>query len=144
MRPAVPVIVLFTVAVTSLPGCIVVNKSTYSDDAYAYDPASSRKRIGVELGRVGEATAAQLRIDRDRATLITGVAEGSPAQRAGLQRFDIVTGVDGSDWASPSFLREAVHAKPAGEAVRLSILRGGQPIEVAVDVESVSVGSIYN
>ncbi len=103
------------------------------------DPGAGRPRvmIGVSMGPVSEALAAQLGVDPSRVVMITDLTEGMPAQAAGLLRFDIITGVDGESPVTDEVLRARVLAKAPDEAVRLRILRAGQEREIVVRVRAV-------
>ena len=117
--------------VLPLSGCIVVVDKEYerSPEEHAHSV------IGVNLDRIDAATASQLNLDRDKTTLITYVAPGSSAERAGLKRYDIVTVVDGSDCAPPSRVREAIRSHRHGEELHLSLMREGKAMDVTVSVQ---------
>lgn len=133
------------IAVLPLTGCVVVvgNRSDRTSEVSLESGSSSGRRIGVVTGRPGPALSAQLDIDPDRAVVITEVLSGSSAQRAGLQRFDVITGVDGSEFATTAVLRDTVRAKSPGDAVTLRLIRAGQPMELAVPVESPLQANYY-
>ena len=95
---------------------------------------NDRRRLGVGIGRPDATTAAQLGFDRDSATLITGVSRGFPAERAGLRRFDIVVGINGSSDASQDALRRTVRTTTTGDLVLLEIIRAGERRTVGVTV----------
>ena len=124
------------VAVLSLPGCIIVvdesGEGNYVSDYAEYK--ASRKMIGVTLGRISDETAAQLRLDPERVCSIDHVYEGTPAERAGLMKHDIVTKIDGQEGATVGQLRSAIRTKE-GEELRLTILRGGEEQEIVVTPE---------
>lgn len=91
--------------------------------------------MGVELTDVSAATASQAGVDRSRACIITKVYSNCGAERAGLQKHDIVTGIDGRDYATESSLREAIRSRASGEQIRLTVVRGGKAQEIVVTVE---------
>ncbi|MFM9995503.1 MAG: PDZ domain-containing protein [Phycisphaerales bacterium] len=123
-------------AVALMPaGCVIVVDDTHSDGYIDDGGHSGRKTIGVILDDVSREAAAQLELDRDHVTLITHVYRRTPADRAGLQRYDIVTSVDGRDGASPAQIRAAIRDKDHGDDLRLGVLRGGKPMEVRVEIE---------
>ncbi len=95
-------------------------------------PSPPHKHIGVILGEVDEALAAWTGVDPGRCSLITSVLPDSPAAEAGLQRWDIVTGIEGQDRATPGDLKAAVAACPDGGSIRLEILRRGERLSVVV------------
>lgn len=109
-----------------LGGCIIV--AVDHDDVHSYRESRAR-RIGVELSDVADSTATQAGVDGSRCSIITHVNSGSAAERAGLRRWDIVTHVDGKDWARVDAVREAVRSKRDGETVALRVIREGKPVE---------------
>src|SRR5262245_18759855 len=52
--------------------------------------------LGIQFGPVSKPLAAQLRIDAGSGQMVTNVVEGSPADTAGLQQYDIIVNLDGS------------------------------------------------
>jgi hypothetical protein len=96
--------------------------------------AAERPVIGVLLGQVGEALAAQLGIDADESTLILEVFEGLPAEEAGLEKYDIVTRVNRESSASPDELTRAIEEAGEGGEIRLEVLRKGRRKKFDVDV----------
>lgn len=67
-----------------------------------------------------------------KGAIIAELVPGAPAAKAGVMPEDIVTAVNGVNVKSGTELtREVAKAKP-GEAIRLSILRGGKPRTVEV------------
>jgi S1-C subfamily serine protease len=64
--------------------------------------------------------------------LITEVVAGSPADHAGLQVGDLITGVDGTDVTSFTELAAVIRGHAPGDAVTLSVTRNGNSIEIDV------------
>jgi serine protease Do len=123
---------LVGMGVMPLAGClIIVDKEVERSP----DGERAKSAIGVNIDRIDAATATQLNLDRDKATLITYVAPGSAAEKAGLKKYDIVTVVDGSDCAPPSRVREAIKSHRHGEELHLSVVREGKAVDVTVCVE---------
>ena len=117
-----------------LGGCIVV----VGDHETTYDSSSSSRpprMIGVETEPVTGVLAEQTGVDASRSCVISRVIPGSPAEAAGLKRYDILTGAD-AEPGSISGLRSAVRAKSVGETIHLKFTRGGQPMEVDVAIAS--------
>ena len=54
---------------------------------------------------------------------VTRIAEGSPAEEAGLQIYDIITGVNGKDVESMNELKKRVNAYPAGTTITVTLSR---------------------
>lgn len=99
------------------------------------EAAAARPVIGVTMGEIDWPLAEQVGVNPADVVLITGVSDGFPADKAGLKRFDIVTKIDGAGPVNEERLSEAVRAKKAGDILRLTILRKGQPQEIAIAVE---------
>ncbi|MBL8746044.1 MAG: PDZ domain-containing protein [Phycisphaerae bacterium] len=113
-------------------GCVVVIDG--QDDHWSWSESSAPKRpkLGVYLDEPGRTIATQLNINRRESTVITDVFRDSAAERAGLREYDIVTRIDGSDQAGPSDLRRAIRSKSWGDAMTLTVIREGQPMDVVV------------
>jgi serine protease Do len=65
---------------------------------------------------------------------IANIDRAGPAARAGMRAGDIVLAVDGARVDTAQGLIKAVAATPPGNAVRLTVRRGGQTIDVAITV----------
>lgn len=121
------------VAGLAVPGCIIVAGDRYSD----YDGEHSSRRapmLGVELAGVSSATATQAGVDASRTCIITQVVSNSAAERAGLQKYDIITHLDGKDWATTSAVREAVRSKREGETLVVGFVRAGKACEATATI----------
>ena len=64
--------------------------------------------------------------------LITGVNEGSPAQKGGLKEEDVVLAIDGEKVNSSTTLTRIIALKRPDATVALQVVRGGKPTEVKV------------
>lgn len=113
-------------------GCVVVVDGKGDDWTWSESNTPKRPKMGVYLDEPGHTIASQLNINRREATVITDIVSNSPAERAGLREYDIVTRIDGSSEADPSDLRNAIRSKQWGDAMTLTVLREGQPMDVIV------------
>ncbi len=122
---------------------------TVDDDGFLADrkvalaEMAPRAFMGVTLGDVGEATAAQLGLDGAQVVLITGVTPGQPAEAAGLQRHDIVVKIDGSGPADSTTLRKKLAEKKPGDEVELVVVRGGDEQKVRIKLGEAPAVSAY-
>lgn len=64
--------------------------------------------------------------DHDKGALVEEVQKETPAEKAGLQKGDIITKVGDKKIDSPSDLSEAVHAKKPNDEVDITYLRDGK------------------
>lgn len=97
--------------------------------------ATGRRVIGITTADLHESLAAQFNLDPDSVIVVNTVTEGMPAAKAGVQRFDIITKIEGQPPANTIRLREILHAK-GEEPVSLTVLRGGK--EVVLKVKGVA------
>jgi len=117
-------------AIAPLPGCVVV-VGNESKVQYAESGKTPRWRLGVTLDHVDKAMASQLGLNREKTSMIASVVDGSPAEQAGLKKYDIITRVGSSDDASVDEVLEAIRNAKSGEEFKLTVLRGGQPVDVS-------------
>src|SRR5690606_32192117 len=64
--------------------------------------------------------------------LVSDVEPGSPADKGGLQRGDVILSVDGRKTNTSTQLRNLIAEAGANKKVALAILRGGKPQTVSV------------
>jgi serine protease Do len=69
-----------------------------------------------------------------RGVVVEGVVRGGPADRAGLQRGDIITGIAGRATPTIESLRRRVAQQQPGTSVRIRFFRDGREQEVDVDL----------
>lgn len=94
-----------------------------------------RGYIGVSVDDLRPDLAKSLKLDENlKAPIITNVMPGQPADKAGLQAYDVITAVNGKTVYSSSELVEAITAVPVGETVKVKVLRSGKEKEYSINV----------
>ena len=68
--------------------------------------------------------------------LVTRVVDGSPAQKAGIRKGDVIVRVDNDPVDSPAALARVVRASPAGESVVVQVVRDGQRLRLSTRLAS--------
>jgi serine protease Do len=63
--------------------------------------------------------------------LVSRAREGSPAARAGVERGDVITAVDGHDVRSAREYYEMLERSTTGQVLQMSVLRGGESRELS-------------
>jgi serine protease Do len=91
-----------------------------------------RGEIGVRAQTVTPILAAGLGLKRDEGAVLSDVAPGSPADRAGLSVGDLVLTLDGKPIENGRQLHVNLYRRAVGDTVRLEVLRGDQPTTVTV------------
>ena len=64
--------------------------------------------------------------------VVSRVVEGSPADTAGIKRYDIITKADGVDIDSYSKLVNVIHKHSVGETISITVYRAGKTYDLSV------------
>lgn len=92
--------------------------------------------LGVLLVDVDEASAKELGVAGRKGALVTQTILDSPAAKGGMLPGDFVTAVDGKEVKGRDQATLAVGNVPAGEKARISVVRGGKPVDLEVRIEA--------
>jgi S1-C subfamily serine protease len=83
-----------------------------------------RSFLGVEYRDVDPEMADQFRLSVREGIVIASVSPGTPAQRAGIERGDIITRVDETPIKQGGDLRRILRERRPGDTVRITVARG--------------------
>jgi Do/DeqQ family serine protease len=97
-----------------------------------------RGRIGVAIQDLTPDLAQALGTKHTQGAVIARVEPGSPAERAGLRTNDLVVAINGAPMRSGTELRNRVGLSRIGDAVELTVERGGTERNVTVRIEQVT------
>jgi S1-C subfamily serine protease len=101
-------------------GCLATTGSgiSFSSCSGCSGCSGNRAFLGVEL---------EEEIDHpEGGARLTEIVEDSPAERAGLERDDIVVGIDGHTVRGPAALSHRLHELEPGDSVTIEIIRDGR------------------
>jgi len=90
--------------------------------------------LGVHTSRLNRAVSHQLGLPNGLHLQVERVAEGSPAEDAGLQLYDIMLKFDDQILVNPEQLKTLVRMRNPGERVNLSILRQAKLLSLSVEL----------
>jgi len=90
--------------------------------------------LGVSIQPVTPELAKQFGLKDDKGALVGDVIDDSPADKAGIQRGDVITAYDGKEIDDPSTLRTMVAGTAPGREVSTQVLREGKPITVKITI----------
>ena len=93
-----------------------------------------RAFIGVQMGPLDVKMAAKLGADPRGGVLVSDVVPGSPADDAGVRELDVITAFDDQPVAGTRSLQEMVERATIGQNHRLTVLRDGKPLTLAINV----------
>lgn len=107
--------------------------------------------LGITIQSLTPELAEQFNIKDERGVLVGDVVEGSPAEKAGLERGDVIIEYDGKKVEEPNQLRNMVANTPPGREVEIKIIRGDQKetkklviTELPADMQKPSKGEYDN
>jgi serine protease Do len=93
-----------------------------------------RGYLGVNIQDITPAMARAMNVEESRGALVSDVTQGGPAQRAGLQRGDIILTVNGEPVDDSRDLRFTIASLRPGTTARLEVLRDGRRQDISVDL----------
>lgn len=88
-------------------------------------------RLGIEIGEVDPALAAQVGRDAGEIVLVNAIEKGSPADRAGVRRLDVITHVN-ENRVDLDRLTAAKQSWDRGQDLALIVMRGGRPYAIEI------------
>lgn len=91
--------------------------------------------LGIQFGPVSKPLAAHLGIDPAEGQMVLNVVEGSPADDAGLQQYDVITKIDGNATSADvaGFL-DVVRGFEPGQTHDFALVRNGNNTQVSITV----------
>ncbi len=90
----------------------------------------SRGWLGVQIQEVTPAIAKYLGLASSRGALVADLTKGGPAERAGIQRGDIITSFANQEIARLRDFTRLVAETPVGQTVKVKVWRKGREITV--------------
>ena len=93
-----------------------------------------RPYIGVSGINVDETTAKMNNLPQG--VYVAQVVTNSPASKAGLQKGDVITGIEGKDITTMEELNEIKNTKNVGDKITLKVHRQNKDMDVQVTLES--------
>jgi len=101
----------------------------------------TRGWIGVSVQAVTPELAKALSLEATDGALVAQVTPGGPADRAGIERGDVIQSVEGKPVGKLGDLSRAVAATPVGNKISLVLVRAAETKTVEVTVDKLEAGS---
>ena len=101
-----------------------------ADDIIAGRPVS-HPYIGIAGQSISQNIARQYNLPVEKGAYVTNVAQGSPADRAGIKRGDIVTAADGKPLDGMDELVALVRSRNVGDSISVTFYSGGKDRKTA-------------
>jgi len=108
-------------------------------DQLLKDGKVHRGQLGVRIQNITDDTAKALELENTKGVLVSEVIKGGAADKAGIQRGDIITAVNGESVEDTNLLRNKIAGTTPGTPVKLTIIRDGKQQEVSVTLDEFNV-----
>ncbi len=95
----------------------------------------SRGYLGIGVGEFNEDIAEQVGLPKGiKGVLVAEVFKGQAAEKAGIQPYDVITGVNGEKVSSPVDLTTRITALPVGGKAEITLYRKGKEKTLSLNV----------
>jgi Do/DeqQ family serine protease len=91
-----------------------------------------RGMVGVTIQAVDADLAASLNLPNARGAIVTSVQTGSPAEKGGIKRGDVITAFNGQAVSDSNSLRNLIATTLPGTEVTLTVLRDGREQKIPI------------
>ena len=99
--------------------------------------------LGLTIDTNYDSTTLQ-RMGFPAGVVVFSVNEGSPADEAGIQQYDIITAINGTSITSYEMLNSEKNKYEPGETITVTVYRNGQTGNLQVTLGSSQAGSTAN
>jgi serine protease Do len=128
---ALAVAILFAFSVGDA-GAAGTSRTKSKDKDKTVSKESTSGYMGVYMQELTDDMQKGLDLKVDKGVLVSGVADDSPADKAGLKDGDVILAFNGDAVASPDELRGLVRAAGAGSTAKLDVVRDGKKMTIDV------------
>lgn len=91
----------------------------------------SRSQLGVYIQELDASMAQSLKLDSANAgILVSGIVPGSPAEKAGVKKYDVITALNGKRISDANQFRNQIALSVPGSQANLTLMRNGKQIEL--------------
>ncbi len=111
---------------------ISINSAKPVADALMNHQPVPRPFVGISYGPLSPTQDAQINLPANTGAVISTVQPGSPADKAGLQKNDVILKIDGQDVRGESGFPTLLLRHKPGDTITLTILRGSKQQNVPV------------
>ncbi len=94
----------------------------------------TRGYLGVNIQNITDDLAASLNLKSKKGALVSEVVQGSPAEKAGVKRGDVIVACDKKEIADSHELASLVATLPVGNQVPLRVIRDGKETTLNVKI----------
>ena len=117
---------------------IPVNMARHVMDSLRTDGHVRRAQLGVTIQPLTADLAESLGLKQAEGAIVSSVADGSPAERAGVKRGDVITAFNGQPVRDTNTLRNRVADTTPGARGTLTVIRDGAERQLSVELGEVT------
>jgi serine protease Do len=99
----------------------------------------TRGWLGVTIQSITPDLAKEFGLKNGKGAVVNDILKGSPAEKAGLKRGDVILEVDGKTVNDAESLRNIVAQREIGSHITIKIIREGKPISLTAKVSELPV-----
>lgn len=97
-------------------------------------PAKPSPFIGATLQDISSSAARQLGLSSTDGSLVNSILYNSPAYKADLRQYDVILGMDGTNYKTKEELIAAIQKKGVGDKAVLNVYRDGKKIDLTLTI----------
>lgn len=113
---------------------IPINTAKDVLDTLIHEGRVARAWLGVTLAEMNESLASQLGVTPNQGVAVYEIYPGSPADKAGLERGDVILSLDGKKVNAPDEAARLIRSRKPGVICKLEILRDGKRQSISVEL----------
>ncbi|MDR1653120.1 MAG: Do family serine endopeptidase [Prevotellaceae bacterium] len=95
-----------------------------------------RAVLGVALGDITNQLAKEKNLKTMEGAYVNDIVKGSAAEKAGIEKGDIITAIDGVKISSSAQLQELVGRRRPGDKVKINVLRGDKTLTLSAELKN--------
>lgn len=123
----------------AIPSSMIINiKDQIVKNGYV-----RRGQLGIEIQDLRPALVKAFKLKNGHGALISAVLSGSPAEKAGIKKGDVITGVNGGTVMNSSNLKSIIGNLPMGSRVMVEYVRDGLVKRCVTIVGEASGKTVY-
>jgi serine protease Do len=119
---------------TGIGFAIPINMAKNVIEQLKADGTVTRGWLGVTIQDLTDEVAAYAGLKENKGALVAGVVEGDPADKAGIQKEDIITEINGKKVEDTRDLTRIVADIPVGDTAEVMVLRKGKTKKYKVEI----------
>ena len=104
-------------------------------DQLVKDGKVRRGMLGIGIQNITDDTAKALELKDKNGILVSSVATGSAAEKAGIKRGDIISAINGEKLEDSNVLRNKVAGTLPGNEIKVTVVRDGKEIELTATLD---------